>query len=305
MSNSLNATQKAQLKQRIRSISEPKEPLKAGVSKKLKPLDNIRVVLFDVYGTILISGTEPMETKQEQQQLDDFKKTLTEFEISYKEEAPEKGIKLLHKVIGEVHQQKKETGIDYPEVDIISVWKTVLSVLKAEDLISDFPDRKVPDIITDFVTRYDQPWLMPGLQNVMDQLSEKELEIGIISNSQFYTPLTLEALSEKNLREIGFNTELLFWSFAEDIAKPSVQFYEIAKDKLMNTFSVKPAQVLVVGNDMLNDVYPAQKAGFKTALFAGDRRSLRLREDDERCQNIQPDIQITHLSQILDCLDSS
>jgi len=51
---------------------------------------------------------------------------------------------------------------------------------------------------------------------------------------------------------------------------------------------------------MLNDIYPAQKVGFQTALFAGDKRSLRLRNDDPRCKNLKPDLVITDLIQLLD-----
>ena len=40
---------------------------------------------------------------------------------------------------------------------------------------------------------------------------------------------------------------------------------------------------------MLNDISAASRAGFKTALFAGDRRSLRLREGDPRVRGIMPD----------------
>ena len=44
-----------------------------------------------------------------------------------------------------------------------------------------------------------------------------------------------------------------------------------------------PAErVLFVGNDMLNDVAAAAAVGLRTALFAGDQRSLRLREKDPR-----------------------
>jgi putative hydrolase of the HAD superfamily len=58
--------------------------------------------------------------------------------------------------------------------------------------------------------------------------------------------------------------------------------------------------VLYIGNDMLNDIYPAKKAGFRTALFAGDARSLRLRENHPKCKDLSADIIITDLIQILD-----
>ena len=47
------------------------------------------------------------------------------------------------------------------------------------------------------------------------------------------------------------------------------------------------------------DIWPAAQVGYKTALFAGDGRSLRLREDDpNRAQYGQPDAIVTHLEQI-------
>jgi len=63
-----------------------------------------------------------------------------------------------------------------------------------------------------------------------------------------------------------------------------------------------PHQVLYVGNDMKSDIIPAKKCGFKTALFAGDKRSLRTRgmginEILKNSDNI-----ITELSQIKVCI---
>ena len=49
---------------------------------------------------------------------------------------------------------------------------------------------------------------------------------------------------------------------------------------------------------MLNDIYPAAMCGMNTALFAGDARSLRLREDHPDCQGLSADLVITDLRQI-------
>jgi putative hydrolase of the HAD superfamily len=51
---------------------------------------------------------------------------------------------------------------------------------------------------------------------------------------------------------------------------------------------------------MLNDIYPAKNAGFNTALFAGDARSLRLRKDIPECKTLSADLVITDLIQLLD-----
>ena len=50
---------------------------------------------------------------------------------------------------------------------------------------------------------------------------------------------------------------------------------------------------------MLNDIYPAKQLGFQTALFAGDKRSLRLRTDDARCINLSADLVLTDLGQLI------
>ena len=66
---------------------------------------------------------------------------------------------------------------------------------------------------------------------------------------------------------------------------------------------IETSSVLYLGNDMLNDILPADRAGFQTALFAGDARSLRLRKDDPRCQGLAADLVITDLMQLVELLD--
>lgn len=303
MSTQFSKEKQNQLKERIKGIVVSKSPVDTGMQPKLQTLSGIRAVLFDVYGTILISGFEPAQDDERQGQEQAIQDSWDALGTTYRPGAPAEAIELMHENIGKVHLQKRNKGIDYPEVDIIAVWTDVLINLQRKGLISGFDTSLIPDFIAGFVSRYDNPWLMPELEKTLEAIRNKNLELGIISNAQFYSPLTLEALTEKSLEEMGFNPELLFWSFAEDIAKPSVRFYEIAQSRLSDDFGIPPEEVLFVGNDMLNDVYPAGKAGFKTALFAGDQRSLRLREKDERSQIIVPDIQITRLGQILDCIE--
>lgn len=66
--------------------------------------------------------------------------------------------------------------------------------------------------------------------------------------------------------------------------------------------SITPRQTLYVGNDMLNDILPAAQVGFRTALFAADKRSLRLRKDDPRVSQTVPDIVVTNLEEVADCV---
>ena len=66
--------------------------------------------------------------------------------------------------------------------------------------------------------------------------------------------------------------------------------------------SVTNTAYLYIGNDQRNDVWPAAEAGMKTALFAADTRSLRLREDPPDASAVVPALIITDLAQIPGCI---
>jgi putative hydrolase of the HAD superfamily len=155
----------------------------------------------------------------------------------------------------------------------------------------------------EFEARMNPVWPVPGAVQTMLHFKKMGYPQGIISNSQFYTPIVLEALSGYTLAELGLKKELLHWSFEEKMKKPGLTFYKNFIKKL-NSFdsTISPAEVLYVGNDMLKDIYPAHKQGMKTALFAGDQRSLKWRTDDNRCKNLHPDLVITEFKQLLECV---
>jgi putative hydrolase of the HAD superfamily len=75
--------------------------------------------------------------------------------------------------------------------------------------------------------------------------------------------------------------------------------FQVAAEQLKH-MDISVGSALYIGNDMLNDMYPAKQAGFKTGLFAGDARSLRLRENDPKCKDLSVDLVITDLIQLLD-----
>jgi putative hydrolase of the HAD superfamily len=49
---------------------------------------------------------------------------------------------------------------------------------------------------------------------------------------------------------------------------------------------------------MLSDMYGADKAGFQCVLFAGDSRSLRLREEDPLVRGLRPSRIIRELGEL-------
>ncbi len=204
---------------------------------------------------------------------------------------------IFYDLIKEDHQNSKAQGPAYPEVDILEIWGRLLTKLG----LAPMDDNTLAQTAIKFECAVNPVWPMPGLESVLESLHKRGFPLGIVSNAQFYTPIMLENFTGTSLGALGFQEDLSVWSYKERLGKPSVELFE----KLNRSLSAKgidPDQTLYVGNDMLNDIWTASQAGLKTALFAGDKRSLRLRESDERCQGLEPDVIITELNQLIHIL---
>jgi len=247
-----------------------------------------KCVLFDVYGTLFISGSGDISiAKRESQQIDKLDNLLLQFKI---DQIPQSILKAFFDAIDQQHKQQRAKGIDFPEVEIDQIWK---QVLKIDDL----------NIIRAFALEFElivnPVYPMPHLEKMLTSCRKLNILMGIISNAQFYTPHLFRSFLDSAPQDLGFHPDLMFLSYQLGFAKPSLFMFQLAAEKLQNM--ELPAQtVLYVGNDMLNDIYPAKQVGFQTALFAGDARSLRLRKSDPRCQNLAADLVITDLEQLLD-----
>ena len=94
-----------------------------------------------------------------------------------------------------------------------------------------------------------------------------------------------------------------YYSYRWGEAKPGDGLYRHAEAGLAER-GIPPHETLYVGNDMLKDIMPAARRGFRTAHFAGDQRSLRLREDDPRVQETTPDLVVKDLNSVVGCVVS-
>jgi putative hydrolase of the HAD superfamily len=142
---------------------------------------------------------------------------------------------------------------------------------------------------------------MPNVKQTLAACRQRRLTMGIISNAQFYTPYLFAQLLGKNMESLGFYSDLILFSYELGHAKPSPHLFDIMRDRLGRR-KIPPDAVLYVGNDMLNDIYPASITGFNTALFAGDARSLRLRESEPKCRGLVPDLVVIDLMQLAEHL---
>jgi putative hydrolase of the HAD superfamily len=288
--------------QRIRELSRPLSPQPTGVPPKLARLKGIKAVFFDVYGTLFISGAGDIGTSLSGSRADSLHDALSAAgftgDLSH---ASEQGTELIAREIEKAQTQSRAEGIEYPEIDIRTIFTEVLHQLTDRSFVrGTVSDESVTRVAVEYELRVNPVWPMPALNETLAALRRKGLLLGIISNAQFYTTLTFRALLADTPEKLGFEKDLITWSFETLEAKPSFQLFTRTLHRLEEKYGILPGESLHVGNCMLNDIWPASRAGCKTALFAGDRRSYRPREEDPRCSAIRPDTVITNLQQVVD-----
>ncbi len=309
----------------INSLSAPITPIDTGIKEKVKRDKNIRAVIFDVYGTMFVSGSgdigiakQTSNSRAAASALESEGLIEKNLDSNIKEAIGNHTLEFLHTEIEKSHMEKREGGIDYPEVDIVEIWERVVEKLrelkipgikydKIEEYdhlastIGDTGKRKLLErIVIQYEFRVNHTWPMPGLEETLNNLIKgAKLKLGIISNAQFFTPLMIEAFTKRPIEGLGFDSRLILWSYIEGIAKPSRVLFNKMSNRLTKIYGILPSETLYVGNDMLNDILPAKALNFKTCLFAGDTRSLRLREEREECRGLKPDFVITELKSLL------
>ncbi len=283
----------------IRRLSSELRPQPTGFPVRLAALADIRAIIFDIYGTLLISGSGDIGPASAEQNEQAFREALSAVGLPVARLAGESGaaVKLVD-AISQAQALRRREGIEFPEVDIVRVWRQVLGTLFKGELDLETGDGRLRRLAVEYECRSNPVWPMPGLRDMLDTLRASGRPLGIVSNAQFYTPLMFPGLLNATLEELGFDPRLCAWSYQLLQGKPSVALFQQVLDELASVYDLEPQQTLYVGNDMLKDIWPAARLGFKTALFAGDRRSLRLREDDERCRGVKPDLVIDCLSQL-------
>lgn len=282
----------------IRGELYPLLPIAADERVHSRPVPGIRAILFDVYGTLLISGSGDIGITANADNAPAAEAVFDKSGFGIKTGGLEDRVnQSLQRWIKRRHQELRMQGAQYPEVEIRDIWLSVLAELLREGVIESGgrrPEDAVEELALRFELAVNPVWPMPGFPEIIGELSRSGCPVGIVSNAQFYTPAVIEAAAECSLESLGFSPELCAFSYRLERAKPSPVMFQGPLAALESS-GIEPKEVLVVGNDMLNDIWAARNAGCRTCLFAGDKRSLRKRIGDERI-DFKPDMVITELA---------
>jgi putative hydrolase of the HAD superfamily len=288
---------------RLREHAHPLSPIPTRKRPRLRRLPGIRAVLFDLYGTLLISASGDIGSGKEQERSRALGGALEALGIPADRKTAKKAACKLLEAIAAAHERLRRQGREHPEVDIREIFLELLGELREGGLLAKEPDRRLCEsLAVEYECRINPTWPMPGAAQTLRDLTDRELFLGLVSNAQFFTPLLFSAHFEQTPETMGFDPGLCVWSYMHLEAKPSVNLFLHAL-RTLELREIDAGRVLYVGNDRINDVWPAARTGMKTALFAGDRRSFRPRRQDPRGREVREDVLLTHLGQLLEVLD--
>ncbi len=291
----------------IRTLSRPLRPAPTALRPRVRRLPDIRAVLWDVYGTMLVSGAGEIGATRERPGRPPRAARQALAERAFREavaaatgarpdtRAAARGAAALERAIRRRQADARRRGRPWPEIRILDVWREAIET-------AALPLRGLREIAVRYECALNPVWPMPGLAPTLAALRRQGMRLGIVSNAQFYTPLTLAAFTDTGWTRGLFEPGLCVWSFRLGEAKPSPRLLALALRRLARRHGIAPAQTLVVGNDRLNDLLPAARLGCRTALFAGDARSLRLRADRPECRALEPTVVITRPAHLLAAL---
>ena len=191
-------------------------------------MNNNKVVLFDAANTLIYKP-----------QL--FEK-LNNVLLGHQYNIPLDTLKRQHKLLSEI--------INFPD----KTSKSFYQEFNAELLISlgIIPSKALLDDIFSACTYLD--WKAFDDTKYIADLPQRK---GVLSNFNSKLDMLLEGLIGRNIF-----SEIII-SEVENVRKPSVEFYELAVEKLQ----VAPNEILYIGDSLKLDIIPAQKVGMRTLLI--------------------------------------
>ncbi len=276
----------------MKRVMRPLVPVPTGVKPRLPVLSGISTVIFDVYGTLLISAAGDVG-RPAKNELGEVAMSAVNELLEGAIAGSEGSIALeLTSLLEEALSEKRAKGVLFPEVDIRTVWRKLLepyAPVNAEAIVD------AAALL--YECRMNPVWEMPGAAELIQWLARKGITMGIISNAQDYTHSVFAGVMGGSFEALGIDPQLTVFSYVEGEGKPSLTLYQEMKSRLCHR-GVKSESVLYVGNDMTKDVIPAAEIGFRTCLFAGDDRSLRLGSSSEDEARTIADAVVTDLKQI-------
>jgi FMN phosphatase YigB (HAD superfamily) len=288
------------------------EPPKA--RPHLVRLSGVRAVTWNVYGTLLaIAGGELYLEHPKPFAMDvALDKTIQEFKMwGSMTRKPGQPTEYLRQVYGDLlAQQRAVPGSSerYPEVSVDRLWDAFIKRLLQKDYKFDAGFYGSLNEFSRKVTYFFHASLQgvaayPGAAAALRAVADAGLKQGLVGDGQCFTVAQLgHALARQDPHidlDECVDPSLRVLSFEARARPPSDKLCRHALVALAG-LGITPDQVLHVGSRVDLDVVPARRLGMKTALFAGDKASLRATPAQLKEPASRPHVLLTELGQVAD-----
>jgi FMN phosphatase YigB (HAD superfamily) len=297
-----------------RDLNWPVPPAPTHVKAKphLSELPHIRLVTWNIYGTLLTLTGGELYFQHPQKMIMDvaLEKTVQEFKMwgsmSRKPGQPSEYMGQIYDGLLAAQRLAPSPGEKYPEILADRIWEAVLGKLAQKEYQYD---EKLYGSISEYsrkIAYFFHSCLQgtachPGVADAMEHLHACGLKQGLIADGQCFTLLQLQRALEQQYCASPLNQlidpELCALSFAQRARKPSERLFRTVLQAAAGR-GIVPAQILHVGTRIVEDLAPAKKLGMRTCLFAGDGESLHATRAQVKDSATRPDVLLTKFEQI-------
>lgn len=226
------------------------------------------------------------------------------------------GNTLLHFHFGKTDEEKDAVGLEHltnflnrlnPKIqykdvksDFFDKWQEIMTLRKENR--TEYP---VENYLNDFLRKYEitmgldmcieamnvfytdyrnNVWFEEDLYQTLNTIKRKGYRIGVISNACLYDEVLINCFKKAEIFEL---IDSFTFSYYLRVGKPEIRIFEEAMKKMM----VKPKEAIMVGDNLLSDIEPAQKLGLKGVWYNKDKASNNT--------HVKPDLEINLLTDLL------
>jgi FMN phosphatase YigB (HAD superfamily) len=282
------------------------------------PLPQVRVVAWNIYGTLLnlFSGNLLFEHPQKFVMDVALDKTVQEFKMwGSMTRKPGQPCEYLAELYDRVLSEQKmapSPGEKHPELRAERLWEGIVKKLLQKEYKFDVNffgslneySRKIAYF---FHASLQGTACYDGAALALEHIQNCGLRQGLLADAQCFTLVQLQRGLGKQNGGVGldllFDRNLRSLSFEQGGKKPSERLFKHFLSSLA-PLGITPPQVLHVGSRIPQDLAPAKKLGMRTALFAGDKQSLQATPDQLKDPASRPDVLLTELGQITEVVSS-
>lgn len=294
----------------------PPEVERLRAKPHLKKLADIRVVLWNVYGTLLsITPPELLIDHPNRFVMEvALDKTIQEFKMwksmTRKPGTPADVLLVWYRNIIDELKLTIPAGERSPEYPSHEIWKAIVKKLMTNEytyLASQYGDldEYAQKIAYFFHASLQGVAAQEGAARAVFGVNDLVGKQGLLADGQCFT--WAQALRCLKAQEPAMDfAQMLpkaaqFFSWEHRCKKPTDRLFKAAVVHYAAQ-GVEPHQILHVGSHLHHDIVPARRHGFRTALYAGDKSSLRASTEELKKPELRPDALLTELPQLLDCL---